>query len=197
MSTHRENLVEFYSGEVAQRKARPISANRLTGLRAFLDVCEAEGLTSVLEVGAGVGRDGVVLAERLRYSGVDITPAFVTECRAQGLDVVLASADSLPHDADSVDAAWSMSTLMHLTDAEFGRAIAELGRVVRPGGLIEIGMWGHDPDREITGSGGRYFRQRSDDTVRTAVQPLGDLRLFDTWDYSDFGHYQYLRVRRR
>lgn len=195
--SHREDLIGFYSGEVRARQARVVGPERDQRLAAFLDECTTAGLTRVLEVGSGVGRDGTRLASRLDYAGVDLTPAFVEHCCSLGLDVREASADALPFADANFDAAWTMSTLMHLVDEEFTAAIAELGRVVRPGGLIEAGMWGNHVTRDHTGRDGRFFRHRSDGDVRAQFERIGAVLDFDTWDeIEDFGYYQWLRVRR-
>jgi hypothetical protein len=35
-----------------------------------------------------------------------------------------------------------MSTHMHLPGNDINVALTELGRVIRPGGLLEVGVWG-------------------------------------------------------
>jgi len=44
----------------------------------------------------------------------------------------------LPYADDTFDAVWFANTTQYLTDAELGTALAELRRVVRPGGLVAI-----------------------------------------------------------
>ena len=88
-----------------------------------------------------------------------------------------------------------MSTLMHLDGDGFERALAEIARVVRPGGLVEIGLWGCDEEGEWTDPHGRYFRHRTDDDVRRLLAVIGAVEAFDTWDRRDDGvHYQWARV---
>lgn len=62
------------------------------------------------------------------------------------------------------------------------RALDEMKRVVRPGGLVEIGVWGdvHDNERPHPVDG-RYFRRRTDDTLRTELERLGVVVEIDTW----------------
>ncbi len=101
----------------------------------------------------------------------------------------------LPFEPNSFDAAWSMSTLMHLPGEDLARAIDELRGVVRTGGLVEIGVWGHMQDREWTSPDGRYFNHRSDDSFRAELAGLGTVLDFDTWSwFDDGGHYQWARV---
>jgi SAM-dependent methyltransferase len=130
------------------------------------------------------------------YTGVDVSSSAVRICRDLGLDAVEASATALPFATDAFDAAWSMSTLMHLPGDGFARALAELARVVRPRGVVEIGVWGHTETREWTSPDGRYFYQRSDEDLCRELQLLGRLEAFDTWGrWEDGGHYQWARLR--
>jgi SAM-dependent methyltransferase len=90
----------------------------------------------VLEVGGGPGE----LAERMQreldaeVSFVDISPRMVELARGRGIDAQIADVQELPFaDAafDTVVAAWM---LYHVPDV--GRGLAEIARVLRPGGAL-------------------------------------------------------------
>lgn len=88
-----------------------------------------------------------------------------------------------------------MSTLMHLDGDEMAEALAELARVVRPGGIVEVGVWGNTIDGERTAEDGRYFRHRTDEGFQALVSAVGDLEAFETWTWlADEDHYQWARV---
>ena len=193
----RDHLRAFYDGETPERVGRPLTEERADRRDAFIHELTVRGARSVLDVGCGPGRDGAALdAAGLAYTGVDLSPVAVRMCREQGLTAREADATSLPFADDSVDAVWSMSTLMHLPGDGFGRALGEMKRVVRPGGLVEIGVWGDVYDNERPHPvDGRYFRRRTDDTLRAELECFGPVVDFDTWAWSDDGvHYQWARV---
>ncbi|GAB3588928.1 hypothetical protein GCM10027446_00040 [Angustibacter peucedani] len=186
----------YDAAEMQDRAARPLGEERTAHVQEFAGHLRATGARHVLEVGCGAGRDGVLLEQSgSACTGVDLAAAAVRLCRERGLDAVLASATRLPFVDASFDAAWSMSTLMHLPGDGFALAVAELRRVVRSGGRVEIGVWGAPDDRERTLPDGRYFRHRSEATLRRDLAPLGDVVALDTWDWrEDGGHYQWVRV---
>lgn len=190
------DLKAFYDAEMPARATRPLGEERAAHVAEFADLAARTGRRSVLEVGCGAGRDGRLLREAgLAYVGLDLSTQATRTCRALGLPVVEGSATGLPFAAASLDAAWSMSTLMHLPEDGFARAVEELRRVVRPGGLVEVGVWGHTADGERISPDGRYFRHRTDETLRRELARLGALRAFATWDwFEDGGHYQWARV---
>lgn len=89
----------------------------------------------VLEVGCGTG----LLLRRIAgfarsAKGVDLSPGMLAKARARGLDVTEASATDLPFPDGSFDVACSFKVLAHVRDVR--RALAEMARVVRPGGHV-------------------------------------------------------------
>lgn len=187
----------YYATELTDRATRTPHANRSRQLAGFVQLCRLAGLRSVLEVGCGGGRDGVALQEAgLDYRGVDLTPEAIDICTDRGLSVVAASASDLPFNDGSLDALWTMSTLMHLDGDGFDRAVAEVGRVVRPSGLAAVGLWGSEPPTRRIDEHGRLFVQRSDAQVREAFSRIGAVEAFEVaqW-YDDGGHYQFLTLR--
>lgn len=101
---------------------------------------------SILEVGCGTGvflpRLAGLVGPGGRVAGLDHAPAFLDDARkrvaAAGLaghvELVEGDAGNLPFADDTFDAAHCERVLMHLADPD--RAIAEMRRVVRPGGRV-------------------------------------------------------------
>lgn len=190
-------LRRYYDQEVTDRAKRPLGERRRAHLTEFIDACGRRGHRSVVEVGCGAGRDGKTMVEAgLAYTGLDVSTGAVAACRDLGLRAQEGSALALPFATDSFDAGWSMSTLMHLPGDGMTTALAELTRVVRADGLLEIGVWGHEADREWTDPHGRYFRHRTDTALQDHLCAVGRLVAFETWDWlDDGGHYQWARVQ--
>lgn len=107
----------------------------------LLDTLEVElalpyvSAREVLEVGCGTGLVLRKLAEHAAHAvGVDLSPGMLARARARGLDVHEGSATALPFPDASFDAAVSFKTLPHVPDLP--RALSEMARVVRPGGVL-------------------------------------------------------------
>jgi SAM-dependent methyltransferase len=93
----------------------------------------------VLDAACGTGRYSTYLAERgHRVIGVDRSPAMLAKAREKLPESTFRDGDleALPLASGSVDVAVCALALVHLP--EVGRAIAELARVVRPGGRVII-----------------------------------------------------------
>jgi len=90
----------------------------------------------VLEVGGGEGE----LAERLSRElgvelvGIDQSEGMVVEQRARGIDARVGDVQELPFAAGEFDAALAAWMLYHVPDLD--RGLAELARVLRPGGVL-------------------------------------------------------------
>ena len=77
---------------------------------------------------------------------VDPSESFVTACRERvpQADVRLGTAESLPFDDDSVDAALAQLVVHFMTDPVSG--LREMARVTRPGGVVAACVWDHAGD---------------------------------------------------
>ena len=91
----------------------------------------------VLEVGCGTGLIlGRIAHHAASARGVDFSAGMLRAARARGLDVVLGSATNLPFADASFDLVCSFKVLAHVP--EIGKALAEIARVVRPGGRMVL-----------------------------------------------------------
>jgi SAM-dependent methyltransferase len=100
----------------------------------------------VLDVGCGNGSLAFSLPEVANVgavTGIDLTPGFVEFARKRNIDprISFQSADAriLPFEDNSFDRAFSMLVLQFIPDAP--RAVAEMRRVVRPGGTVTAAVW--------------------------------------------------------
>jgi SAM-dependent methyltransferase len=195
------DLVAYYDNEVHERAGRELPADRVARRGAYIEQLRTEGRRSVIEAGTGPGRDGAALAQAgLDYTGVDLAPASVAACRALGLDVRVASVLDLPFAAGTFDAGWTMSTLLHVADAELDAALAEIVRVLRPGAPLAVGLWGgrdlaEGPAGEATHGPARFFSFRSDEKVLAALGRHGTVESWETWESTSDLHYQFAIVR--
>lgn len=121
-----------------ERHRRPNDADGYHALVDDLEVelCERYGRgKDVLECGCGTG----LILERLagfarRAVGIDLSPGMLEVARGRGLEVHEGSVTHLPFEDATFDVTCSFKVLAHVPD--IGRALAEMARVTRPGGVL-------------------------------------------------------------
>ncbi len=97
----------------------------------------AENPLRILEIGPGTGMFAARLAAALPHASlatIDQSEHFVEMTRARGIDSRTGDAQELPYADESFDVVAAMWMLYHVPDV--GRALAEVRRVLRPGGLF-------------------------------------------------------------
>jgi ubiquinone/menaquinone biosynthesis C-methylase UbiE len=145
-------LLARLSGRARVRQVRRVE--RLAGTPGFLELRErvlqlaapAPG-EDVLDVGAGTGLLTIPAAGAAeQVTAVDVSQAMCTRLSElvesaglQNVTIVCADASRLPLSDRSFDLAISNYCLHHLDDAGKAQALAELARVLRPGGRLVIG----------------------------------------------------------
>jgi SAM-dependent methyltransferase len=108
----------------------PTYLAKLEAVRAWLD--QLPSGTRVLDAGCGEGVLVSEYANRLAIEGIDPNYASAT--------VRTASLTSLPYDDNVFDRALCLDVLEHLTFEEQPLALAELRRVLRPGGQLLVSV---------------------------------------------------------
>jgi len=140
---------------------------------------DAQPGETVLEVGFGGGGLIAGLIEAgSRPIGIDISDAMVTRARRRfgaRAEIFEASVEALPLADRSLDKAASVNNLYFWPDPEGG--MAELARVVRPGGLLAIAF--EPPEELAKWPGSRFgFRAFSEDELKRLLEGagFGDIR---------------------
>jgi tellurite methyltransferase len=111
---------------------------------ALVPVLKARGAHHVLDLGCGVGRHALLFAEQgFAVEATDGAAAGLDfacrEAAARGLRLSLrqADADALPFADESFDYVLSWNVIFHGTMGDVGRRLAEIWRVLKPGGLYQ------------------------------------------------------------
>lgn len=119
------------------RYSRPLAAR-------LADWMEVSSGQRVLDVGCGPGALTEQLVQRLgadRVAAVDPSEPFVEACRSShpGVDVRQGTAEALPFDDDTFDAAGACLVVHFMQDPVAG--IAEMARVTRADGWVAASVW--------------------------------------------------------
>jgi SAM-dependent methyltransferase len=150
---------------------------------AFLRRLQQAGCRTLLEVGAGTGQDSLFFAAAgLDVTATDLSPHMVAACRAKGLKAVVMDFGAPAFPAGSFDAVHAMNCLLHVPNAELPAALAAIRRLLRPGGLFFLGVYGgagtEGPAEEDSHVPPRFFSWRTDDQIQEHAR-----RYFEVIDF--------------
>ncbi len=180
---------------------------------AFAGLADGE---RVLDVGCGTGSLTFALPQAARVSevrAIDFSPVFVAEAQRRNSDpritITEGDACAIPFPDGRFDRALSLLVLHFVPDTD--RAIAEMRRVVRPGGVVAAAVWDHlggmpamrmtwdtvaAQDEEARKLRSRYFfqpmmrpgemRQRF---VAQGLEDVSETSLLIRMDYESFADY--------
>src|SRR5439155_4701604 len=97
--------------------------------------------SSVLELGCGAGMLALLKRKRVTLTGVDLSDACALAAHRNGYDATFAAElSSLPFPDASFDYVVSLDVLGHVAAEEKDAALAEVKRVLRPGGVTMHGI---------------------------------------------------------
>lgn len=200
------DLIAYYEQEVAVGRRTELPDHRVRVHDRFVALLRAEGRSSVVDLGSGPGLDTErFVARGFDAVGVDLAPANAVAMGERGLRGVAASLFSPPFQPASFDAAWTMSTLVHVPDDRFDDALAAIIALVPIGAPIAVGTWGGFDFEGVSEFGDirpyRFFALRNHDRLERMLAAHGDIERFETSrpnpesDWSDW-EYQFALLRR-
>lgn len=147
-----ENMADLEDNHWWFRERRHIIAEAIANLAP----------STALDIGAGAGGNTRVLqAAGWKATALEFSDAGVELARERGLDVVQGDARDIPFPDDSFGLAVAYDVLEHIKEDD--QVVAEIARVVRPGGRVLIAvpadprLW--SPHDEAIGHVRRYTRR--------------------------------------
>ena len=165
-------LREAYDGRAAWRDGQGKEPWKLAERQAFAERL-APG-ARLLEIGAGTGQDSLDFQQQgFGVVAADLSAAMVERCRAKGIEAHVMDFLHLDFPAGSFDAVFAMNCLLHVPNRDLPAVLAAVRAVLRPGGLLFVGVYGARDSAE-SGEGPldgdshvppRFFSWRTDEQL--------------------------------
>jgi SAM-dependent methyltransferase len=199
----RDDLRRAYDGAADRRDRQHKQPWKLEERAAFLRRLQQTNCTRMLEIGAGTGQDSVFFVSHgLDVVAADISPAMVARCQDKGLDARVMDFSLLDFPAESFDAVHAMNCLLHVPNAELPAVLRSIARVLRPGGLFFLGVYGasekaeEGPAEADDHVPARFFSWRTDDQIVRYASESFDIVDFHIAQEDTQYRFQSLTLRR-
>ena len=139
----KDNLVTAYNLQAEKRNNSYIEDWKSKERELFLSFLQREKKLSLLEIGAGHGRDSVFFqAQGFHVTAIDLSPAMISLCLQKGVPARVMDMTTLEFSPRSFDAAYALNSFLHLSKRDFPMALENVYKVLKGGGLFYLGLYG-------------------------------------------------------
>ena len=198
----RTNLILSYNRNAEQRNKSAIEDWKAIERAEFLALLKSEQKQSLLEIGAGHGRDSQFFQENeFQVTCIDLSPEMVRLCQQKGLDARVMDMIHLDFPDHSFDAVYSLNSLLHLPKKELPIVLQNIRRVLKANGLFFLGVYGGYDFEGIRETDSytpkRFFSFHSDEGLKQVVTESFTLLSFKQIASGDGDlHFQALTLRK-
>ncbi len=198
-------LREAYDRMAGERDTSEPAPWKLEERQRFLTWLQQEGKATLLEIGAGTGRDSLFFQDQgLAVTCIDLSPANVELCRAKGLEAYVMDFLNLAFPDRSFDAVYALNCLLHVPKADLPIVLQKIRQVLKPDGLFYMGLYGGaDWDGPLPNDRyepKRFFSFHTDEGIRQLTAQFFELLYFKRIpvdrERDDF-HFQSMILRRQ
>jgi cyclopropane fatty-acyl-phospholipid synthase-like methyltransferase len=183
----RNRLRETYNKYAQERETYGMQDWKNELRSKFLSLLQKENKKTLLEIGAGTGRDSKFFQDQgLEVVCIDLSPAMVELCRQKGLAAHVMDMADIQFPAASFDTVYSMNSLLHLTKAEFPAVLRSIEGLLKMNGMVFIGMYGGRDHEGVWDNDSyepkRFFSFFTDEGLQQQVTQVFDIISFENID---------------
>ncbi|MBD2872338.1 class I SAM-dependent methyltransferase [Paenibacillus arenilitoris] len=195
-------LRQSYDQYAEERDKSDLAPWKEAEREAFLSLVKQEGKKSLLEIGAGTGRDSLYFAENgLSVVATDFSVEMVARCLAKGLDARSMDFYALEFPPSSFEAVYALNCLLHVPKADLTVVFEGIRKVLRPGGLFFCGLYGGRDSEGIWEEDfyepKRFFAMYRDSAIVKAAERHFEVVNFHTVPMGERApHFQSLTLRK-
>jgi len=178
------SLRAAYSRESAEQRDNTEKEDwKVVERQQFFTLLQQEGKTSLLEIGAGTGKDSLFFKDNgLRVVCTDLSPAMIDLCREKGLEAYVMDFLNLDFTPASFDAIYALNCLLHVPGADLPSVLQKIRDLLRPGGLFFLGVYGGIEKEGINESDyhkpPRFFSHHTDEFMQHVTARFFELVSF-------------------
>ena len=201
----RDLLRQSYDRHAAERDAMQLQDWKSNDRQHFLSLLQQEHKHSILELGAGPGKDGAFYqANGLDVTCIDLSPEMVKLCRQKGLRAEVMDVADLSFPTSSFDAVSAVNCLLHVRKNEMDDVLRGIATVLKDDALFYLGLYGGYDFEDIWSDDPyepkRFFSFYTDEHIQEVVSRFFHINTFKaivTTIGNDELHFQSLILRKK
>jgi SAM-dependent methyltransferase len=144
----RQKIKAAYNNFAEHRERVEIEPWKFEERERFLALLNRENRISLLEIGAGTGRDSWYFQRQgLEVTSIDFSEEMVRLCKEKGLNAAIMDFTHLDFPRETFDAVYALNCLLHVPKAKLDEVLQRIRDVLRSGGVFFLGLYGGQ-DRE-------------------------------------------------
>jgi SAM-dependent methyltransferase len=196
------NLRQAYGQKVDERDQKEAAPWKVTERARFLAQLQRADARTLLEIGAGTGRDSLFFQQQgLAVISTDASPAMVARCREKGLNAHVMDFASLNFPPASFDGVYALNCLLHVPKVDLPLVLERIRGLLRPRGLFFWGQYGGVDQEGIYADDHyepkRFFVRYTDEQIRAVAVAHFEIVSFHRVPLDDRNnHFQALILRR-
>ena len=144
MSNQRKaDFVTAYNQRASSRNHSELESWKEKERAHFLSLLKQEGKQTLLEIGAGHGRDSLFFQKQgFHVTAIYLSPAMVALCLEKGVSAQVMDMTTLEFSSYAFNAVYALNSFLHLSKQDFPAVLENVNRIMQSGGLFYLGMYG-------------------------------------------------------
>ena len=198
----KNNLKQSYNAHAYEREKNEMQEWKVKPRDTFLSLIKDESKVSLLEIGAGHGRDSKFFIENnLQVTAIDLSQEMVKLCTEKGIEAYEMDFYDLSKLNKKFDAVWALNCLLHVKKASLGLVLNEINNILNPKGLFFMGVYGGEDKEGIWENDiytpKRFFSFYTDDSIKEVVEEYFDIVSFKKIDSGGKYYFQSIILRKK
>lgn len=198
----KEIIRQSYNNYANEREKNKLQDWKIKLRAAFLELLIKEGKTTLLDIGAGTGRDSKFFVDNnMDVMAVDFSEEMIRLCHEKGINSKQLDFNNLHLLGKKFDTVWSMNSLLHVEKANLNMVLEEIKNVLNPSALFFMGVYGGVDSEGIRQDDiyipHRFFASYTDKNIIKAVSDYFEVISFEIIETGDKYHFQSIIMRNK
>lgn len=193
---------QAYNNQASEREKHELQQWKTIPRDMFLSYLSSENKTSLLEIGAGHGRDSKFFMDKgFNVTAVDISQEMVKLCREKSIDAYVMDFYDIDKLDKTFDSVWAMNCLLHVEKANLPEVLVKIDKVLNPDGLLFIGIYGGEDSEGIWEEDPyfpkRFFSSYTDEKIKEILSNYFEIMSFEKIETGGNRHFQSIILRKK